>query len=108
MGQLSRNLLMLAAMVAAVLAVAELCGAISLEDKDLESEEALWDLYGQWQTTHHVPHHHAEKHRRFGTFKSNVRLIHSHNKCGEGPYRLRLNRFGDMDRDEFHATFVGS
>ncbi|VAH83192.1 unnamed protein product [Triticum turgidum subsp. durum] len=43
MGQLSKKLL-----VAAVLAVAvvELCGAIPLEDKDLESEEALWDLCG--------------------------------------------------------------
>ncbi|VAH83188.1 unnamed protein product [Triticum turgidum subsp. durum] len=45
MGQLSKKLL-LASMVAAVLAVAavELCSAIPLEDNDLESEEALWDL----------------------------------------------------------------
>ncbi|XP_047060573.1 cysteine proteinase EP-B 2-like [Lolium rigidum] len=108
MGQLSKKLLVLAAMVAAALAVAELCGAIPLEDKDLESEEALWDLYERWQTAHRVPRHHVEKHRRFGTFKSNVRFIHSHNKRGDRPYRLRLNRFGDMDRHEFRATFAGS
>ncbi|KAM0907965.1 hypothetical protein ACQ4PT_015771 [Festuca glaucescens] len=108
MGQLSKKLLVLAAMVAAVLAVAELCGAIPMEDKDLESDEALWDLYERWQTAHRVPRHHAEKHRRFGTFKSNARFIHSHNKRGDRPYRLRLNRFGDMARDEFRATFAGS
>ncbi|VAH67371.1 unnamed protein product [Triticum turgidum subsp. durum] len=104
MGQLSKNLL-----VAAVLAVAavELCGAIPLEDKDLESEEALWDLYERWQTAHRVPRHHAEKHRRFGTFKSNAHFVHSHNKRGDRPYRLRLNRFGDMSQAEFRATFVG-
>ena len=104
MGQLSKKLL-----VAAVLAVAvvELCGAIPLEDNDLESEEALWDLYERWQTAHRVPRHHAEKHRRFGTFKSNAHFVHSHNKRGDRPYRLRLNRFGDMSQAEFRATFVG-
>ncbi|VAH67369.1 cysteine proteinase EP-B 2-like [Triticum urartu] len=109
MGQLSKKLLV-ASMVVAVLAVAavELCGAIPLEDNDLESEEALWDLYERWQTAHRVPRHHAEKHRRFGTFKSNVHFIHSHNKRGDRPYRLRLNRFGDMSQAEFRATFAGS
>ncbi|KAI5003051.1 hypothetical protein ZWY2020_027701 [Hordeum vulgare] len=108
MGLLSKKLLV-ASMVAAVLAVAavELCSAIPMEDKDLESEEALWDLYERWQSAHRVRRHHAEKHRRFGTFKSNAHFIHSHNKRGEHPYRLHLNRFGDMDQAEFRATFVG-
>ncbi|KAL5226308.1 hypothetical protein ABZP36_014573 [Zizania latifolia] len=90
------------------MAAVELCAAIPIDESDLESEEALWDLYERWHEHHRVPRHHAEKHRRFGTFKANVRYIHEHNKRGDRPYRLRLNRFGDMGREEFRATFAGT
>ncbi|XP_052165994.1 cysteine endopeptidase Rep1 [Oryza glaberrima] len=98
------------AVVAALMAMAavELCAAIPFDERDLESDEALWDLYERWQEHHHVPRHHGEKHRRFGAFKDNVRYIHEHNKRGGRGYRLRLNRFGDMGREEFRATFAGS
>nr|AAD20453.1 cysteine endopeptidase precursor [Oryza sativa] len=96
------------AVVAALMAMAavELCAAIPFDERDLESDEALWDLYERWQEHHHVPRHHGEKHRRFGAFKDNVRYIHEHNK--RAPGYPPLNRFGDMGREEFRATFAGS
>ncbi|KQK11105.1 cysteine proteinase EP-B 1 [Brachypodium distachyon] len=113
MGLLSKKLLVACL---ALLAVVSLCSAIPFDAKDLESEEALWELYTRWQSAHRLPpQHHAEKHRRFGTFKSNVLFIHAHNTRlndtstnNNGPsYRLRLNRFGDMDQAEFRSTFAG-
>jgi len=105
MAQLAKTLLLVA--LVAVSAV-ELCRAIEFDERDLASDEALWDLYELWQTHHRVHRHHGEKGRRFGTFKENVRFIHAHNKRGDRPYRLRLNRFGDMGREEFRSTFADS
>ena len=104
----TKTTLLLVALLAVVSAV-ELCRAIEFDERDLASDEALWDLYERWQTHHHVHRHHGEKGRRFGTFKENVRFIHAHNKRGDRPsYRLRLNRFGDMGPEEFRSTFADS
>nr|ACG38044.1 vignain precursor [Zea mays] len=43
----------------------------------------------------------------FNVFKANVRLIHEFNRRDE-PYKLRLNRFGDMTADEFRRHYAGS
>ncbi|KAJ1286715.1 hypothetical protein BS78_03G373200 [Paspalum vaginatum] len=98
--------LLLVALV--VVSAVELCRAIPFDERDLASDEALWDLYERWQAHHGVQRHHGEKGRRFGTFKENVHFIHAHNKRGDRPYRLRLNRFGDMGREEFRSTFADS
>ncbi|CAO2167430.1 unnamed protein product [Urochloa humidicola] len=103
--QVAKRLLLVALVVASA---AALCLAIPFDEKDLASDEALWDLYERWQAHHHVHRHHGEKGRRFGTFKENVHFIHAHNKRGDRPYRLRLNRFGDMGREEFRSTFADS
>ncbi|XP_066310529.1 cysteine endopeptidase Rep1-like [Miscanthus floridulus] len=105
MAQLAKALLLVALVVVSAV---ELCRAIEFDERDLASDEALWDLYERWQTHHRVHRHHGEKGRRFGTFKENVRFIHAHNKRGDRPYRLRLNRFGDMGREEFRSTFADS
>nr|ACF84854.1 unknown [Zea mays] len=107
MAQVSKTLLLVALVFVSSAAV-ELCRAIDFDERDLASDEALWDLYERWQTHHRVHRHHGEKGRRFGTFKENVRFIHAHNKRGDRPYRLRLNRFGDMGREEFRSTFADS
>ncbi|KAG8048277.1 hypothetical protein GUJ93_ZPchr0008g11469 [Zizania palustris] len=49
----------------------------------------------------------GEKARRFNVFKENVWLIHEFNR-GDAPYKLRLNRFGDMTADEFRRAYAGS
>lgn len=40
-------------------------------------------------------------------FKHNVRHIHETNKK-EKPYKLKLNRFGDMTTEEFRRSYAGS
>ncbi|KAK3166271.1 hypothetical protein QOZ80_1AG0043660 [Eleusine coracana subsp. coracana] len=94
--------------VLVVVSSMELCRAIPFNESDLASDQAMWDLYERWQVHHKVHRHHGEKGRRFGIFKENVHFIHRHNKHGHHPYRLSLNHFGDMGREEFRSTFADS
>ncbi|XBI24438.1 hypothetical protein VPH35_049539 [Triticum aestivum] len=70
--------------------------AMNFAEADLASEESLWALYERWR-----------KARRFNVFRENVRLIHQFNR-GDAPYKLRLNRFGDMTTDEFRRAYASS
>ena len=81
--------------------------AIEFGAEDLASEEALWALYERWRGLHAVARDLGDKARRFNVFKENVRLIHDFNQRDE-PYKLRLNRFGDMTADEFRRHYAGS
>ncbi|KAG9445527.1 hypothetical protein H6P81_011655 [Aristolochia fimbriata] len=79
---------------------------MELDDKDLESEERLWDLYQRWRSHHTVTRDLAEKKDRFEAFKKNVMYIHSFNKK-DAPYKLKLNKFGDMTNEEFRKYYAG-
>lgn len=81
--------------------------AVDFGAEDLASEEALWALYERWRGVHAVARDLGDKARRFNVFKENVRLIHDFNQRDE-PYKLRLNRFGDMTADEFRRHYAGS
>ncbi|CAM0911664.1 unnamed protein product [Alopecurus aequalis] len=81
--------------------------ALDFGEKDLASEESLWALYERWRAQHTVSRNLGEKARRFNVFKENVRLIHEFN-LGDEPYKLRLNRFGDMTADEFSRAYASS
>ncbi|CAM0911653.1 unnamed protein product [Alopecurus aequalis] len=81
--------------------------ALDFGEKDLASEESLWALYERWRAQHTVSRNLGEKARRFNVFKENVRLIHEFNLRDE-PYKLRLNRFGDMTADEFSRAYASS
>ncbi|KAM0824355.1 hypothetical protein ACQ4PT_070252 [Festuca glaucescens] len=81
--------------------------ALDFSEKDLASEESLWALYERWRAQHTVSRNLGEKARRFNVFKENVRLIHEFN-LGDEPYKLRLNRFGDMTADEFSRAYASS
>ncbi|ONK77661.1 uncharacterized protein A4U43_C02F9140 [Asparagus officinalis] len=81
--------------------------SIPFTERDLSSKESLWDLYERWRSHHTVTRDLNEKHRRFNVFKENVKFIHEFNKKDK-PYKLGLNRFGDMTKDEFRRTFAGS
>jgi KDEL-tailed cysteine endopeptidase len=101
-----------AAMVAALLlllaaAAPAPAAAVDFGAEDLASEEALWALYERWRGVHAVARDLGDKSRRFNVFKENVRLIHDFNQRDE-PYKLRLNRFGDMTADEFRRHYAGS
>ncbi|ERN13683.1 hypothetical protein AMTRI_Chr06g177240 [Amborella trichopoda] len=81
--------------------------AFSFEERDLESEENLWDLYERWRSHHTVSRDLGEKQKRFNVFKENVKFIHEFNKRDK-PYKLGLNKYGDMTNQEFRERRSGS
>lgn len=80
---------------------------IPFDDKDVESDETLWQLYEKWRQHHTVSRDMNDKHKRFNVFKENVKYIHEVNKKDK-PYKLALNKFADMTREEFRQTYAGS
>ncbi|XP_042407471.1 thiol protease SEN102-like [Zingiber officinale] len=93
--------------LAVALAFAVAGSSTPITDKDLASEENLWDLYERWRSHHTVARDLEDKQRRFNVFKENAKYIHEINKM-DRPYKLTLNKFGDLTRDEFRSTFAGS
>lgn len=81
--------------------------SLELQDKDLVSEESLWNLYERWRSYHTVSRDLSVKQKRFNVFKENVRHIHKVNKMDK-PYKLKLNKFADMTNYEFVNTYGGS
>ena len=90
--------------LALVLGVAR---SFDFHEKDLASEESLWDLYERWRSHHTVSRSLDEKHRRFNVFKQNVMHVHNTNNK-DRPYKLKLNKFADMTNHEFRSTYAGS
>ncbi|CAN8306633.1 unnamed protein product [Cochlearia groenlandica] len=89
------------------LMILEVTKGLDLHDKDVESEDSLWDLYERWRSHHTIARSLEEKAKRFNVFKHNVRHIHETNKK-EKAYKIKLNKFGDMTSDEFMRTYAGS
>ena len=99
-----KKLLWVALSLALVLGFAE---SFEFHEKDLASEESLWDLYERWRSHHTVSRSLGEKHKRFNVFKANVMHVHNTNKMDK-PYKLKLNKFADMTNHEFRSTYAGS
>ncbi|MBA0794526.1 hypothetical protein Gohar_018849 [Gossypium harknessii] len=76
-------------------------------DKDLASEDSLWDLYERWRSHHTVSRSLDEKHRRFNVFKQNVLHVHNTNNKDK-PYKLKINKFADMTNHEFRNAYASS
>lgn len=98
------KLVLVALSIALVLALAE---SFDSNGKDLESEESLWDLYERWRSHYTVSRDLDEKRKRFNVFKENVKHIHKVNQMDK-PYKLKLNKFGDMTNHEFRTSYAGS
>ncbi|KAJ7956125.1 Cysteine Protease [Quillaja saponaria] len=96
--------LLLALSLALVLGVAK---SFDFHEKELETEESLWDLYERWRSHHTISHSLDEKHKRFNVFKQNVMHVHNTNKMDK-PYKLKLNKFADMTNQEFRKLYAGS
>ncbi|KAL7191812.1 hypothetical protein ACSBR2_023814 [Camellia fascicularis] len=75
-------------------------------EKELETEESLWDLYKQWRSHHTVSRSLDEKHNQFNVFKYNVHHVHNANK--DKPYKLMLNKFADMTNHKFKSAYASS
>ncbi|KAI3499504.1 hypothetical protein L1887_35305 [Cichorium endivia] len=81
--------------------------SFDFHEKELETEDSLWDMYERWRSHHKVAANHPEKERRFNVFKANVFHVHETNKMDK-PYKLKLNKFADMTNHEFRNMFAGS
>lgn len=81
-----------------------LVNGLEFTEKDIASEESLWDLYQRWRSHHTVSRDLTEKQKRFNVFKANVMHIHNMNKMDK-PYKLKLNKFADMTSHEFRNFY---
>jgi len=81
--------------------------SLDIHEKDLETEESLWDLYERWRSHHTVTRSLDDKHKRFNVFKANAMHVHRTNKM-DRPYKLKLNKFADMTNHEFRSAYAGS
>lgn len=90
--------------LALVIGLAE---SFEFQEKDLASEESLWDLYERWRSHHTVSRDLKEKENRFNVFKQNVKHVHKVNQMNK-PYKLKLNKFADMTNYEFVNSYAGS
>ncbi|XP_042503151.1 vignain-like [Macadamia integrifolia] len=81
--------------------------SFDFHEKDLETEDSLWNLFERWSHHHTVSRDLSEKPKRFNVFKVNVKFIHEFNKK-DHPYKLKLNKFGDLTNHEFRNLFASS
>ncbi|KAL5552727.1 hypothetical protein UlMin_040128 [Ulmus minor] len=81
--------------------------SFEFHEKDLASEESLWDLYKRWRSHHRVSRDLQEKQIHFNVFKANVKHVHEVNQMDK-PYKLKLNKFADMTNHEFVRFYAGS
>ncbi|CAM8974950.1 unnamed protein product [Rhodiola kirilowii] len=94
----------------AVLSLALVLGmafSFDFHEKELETEDSLRALYERWRSHHTVSRSLPEKEKRFNVFKENAKFVHEFNKQDK-PYKLQLNKFGDMTNHEFKAAFASS
>ncbi|GAB4860551.1 hypothetical protein Ancab_035712 [Ancistrocladus abbreviatus] len=91
----------------AIVLVVRLSESLDFTEKDLETDENLWDLYQRWRSLHTVSKNLEDKHKRFDVFKENVRYIHKVNQMDK-PYKLNLNKFAHMTNDEFKSLYASS
>ncbi|XP_031276247.1 vignain [Pistacia vera] len=99
-----KKLFLVVLLLALALGIAQ---SFDFHEKELESEESLWDLYERWRSHHTVSRSFDEKNKRFNVFKHNVMHVHNTNKMDK-PYKLKLNKFADLTNHEFRNTYSGS
>uniref|UniRef100_A0A0D9XGV8 Uncharacterized protein n=1 Tax=Leersia perrieri TaxID=77586 RepID=A0A0D9XGV8_9ORYZ len=99
----------LALLVAAAMAMAASSHQdLPLTDKDLESEESMWNLYERWRAVYASSRDLSDMESRFEIFKANARYINEFNKKKGMSYWLGLNKFSDMTSEEFMAKYTGA
>nr|XP_034591883.1 ervatamin-B-like [Setaria viridis]TKW23099.1 hypothetical protein SEVIR_4G271500v2 [Setaria viridis] len=101
----------MAALVVAIVLATTLIAtrAVHFTEDDLASEASMWALYERWCAHYNVARDVVgEKTWRFNVFKENARVIHQFNQGDDKPYKLSLNRFGDMTDDETRSAYACS
>ena len=77
------------------------------EEKDLASNNSLWELYQKWRSHHSVSREIEEQRKRFPVFKENAMFIHEKNNRKGRTFKLELNKFGDISLEEFQSGYAG-
>ncbi|XP_043688424.1 senescence-specific cysteine protease SAG12-like [Telopea speciosissima] len=81
--------------------------ASQVEARTLD-EMAMVNRHEQWMGEYERVYRDVkEKEKRFLVFKNNVERIESFNKDGNKPYKLSINRFADLENEEFKAVRTG-
>jgi hypothetical protein len=73
------------------------------KEEDIESDEALWDLYERWCKAFNQKREPDEMARRFNKFKNRVLRIHSMNKANQS-CKVGLTKFSDGKLAEMRAN----
>lgn len=81
-----------------------LAKSLEVTEKDVGSDEDLWNLYEKWRSHHTVSRDLTEKQKRYNVFKANALHVYNSNKMDK-PYKLKLNKFADMTSHEFRNYY---
>ncbi|CAD6334811.1 unnamed protein product [Miscanthus lutarioriparius] len=73
------------------------------EEEDVESDEALWDLYERWCKAFNQKREPDEMACRFNKFKNRVLRVHSINNANQS-IKLGLTKFSDGKLAEMRAN----
>uniref|UniRef100_A0A9I9CZ95 Vignain n=1 Tax=Cucumis melo TaxID=3656 RepID=A0A9I9CZ95_CUCME len=90
-----------------IVLVSGLAESFEFDEKELATEESLWQLYERWGNHHTISRNLKEKHKRFSVFKENVNHVFTVNQMNK-PYKLKLNKFADMSNYEFVNFYARS
>lgn len=90
-----------------IVLVSGLAESFEFDEKELATEESLWQLYERWGKHHTISRNLKEKHKRFSVFKENVNHVFTVNQMDK-PYKLKLNKFADMSNYEFVNFYARS
>lgn len=70
-------------------------------------EESLAMKHENWMAKHGRNYESKEeKEKRFEIFKENLQHIESFNEAGRGTYKLGINKFADLTKEEFIAKYA--
>ena len=72
------------------------------DEKDLESDEALWAFYERWRKHYNLERRRDEMTYRFDKFKRTVFHVHQANHRNL-PYKLEVNMFADGKLAEIYG-----
>ncbi|XP_048132928.1 vignain-like [Rhodamnia argentea] len=93
--------------LAIALVLVGLVESFEFSEKDLASQQSLWDLYQRWRSHHTGSRDLEDRRKRFDTFKDNAKYVHEANQM-DRPYKMKLNEFADMTNQEFISSYGGS
>lgn len=68
---------------------------------------ALYDLYTHWKRANNYTYGGAEDKKRFAVFSDHYQTILNHNNDESNTYKLGLNKFAALSREEFASLYLG-